>query len=891
MSWWSRIANVFRSDRLSREIDEEMESHIHEAIQQGRDTAEARRAFGSALRRREESRDFRLVPWLDSLRADTIFGWRQLAKKKVTSAAAILSLGLAIGACTSAFRLMDALLLRPLPVASPERLYGLSRRVTDSDGKLQTFDGWAYPAFRQMREAVKNEAELMAISYAEQADVTYRSDVEMEKASLQFVSGWMFNTLGIHPAAGRLFTENDDLKPGEHPYAVLSHDYWMRRFGGDPRVIGRTFRHASPTPYAADAVEAVYEIVGVAPEPFTGTEPGTAIDIFVPTMMHPGAPHDDWTWFRTLARLRPGVAVEPVRARLDAIAYAFELERAKTSGIGAQNPANIARSMAQTLALEPATAGVSGMQKDYRRSLMTLGVLVALVLLIACANVANLMTAQAAARERELALRVSIGAGRWRLVQLVLVESVLLAFLSASAGALFAWWSAPFVVSKINPPDNPAHLVLPADWRVLAFGLALTLAVTCLLGLAPALKASTIKPASALRGGSDPHSRRRLMHALIALQVTFGFLVLFVAGLFVTTFDQLSHRPTGFSAERLLTLDTIAQPARPPVYWEQATEQLRAVPGVEAVALADWPLLTGGSRNGEVSINGAPPGPTWAYFLAVSPGWIATMKIPFVKGRDFRNTDTSPGAALVNQTFAKTFFSGQSPLGKVFAKGSDRYEVVGVVQHAPYKNIRDAILPVAYVPFHRVDAQGALRPIRTATFIVRTATSNPLAMASILQQEVPHGKPEFRVSNVRAQTDLVRAQAIRERLLAMLALFFAIVALLLAGIGLYGVLDYSVLQRRREIGIRMAIGARAGDIAWRVTVEVFRMVLIGAGAGIALGIGSARYIESLLYQVRATDPAMLALPWLTILAAALLAALPAVIRAVRIDPVTMLRAE
>ena len=242
MSQWSRIRNVFRGDRLSSEIDEEIQSHIEEAIAQGRDPAEARMAFGPALSKREASRDIRLVAWLDSLRADAIFGWRQLMKRKMTSAAAILSLALAIGACTSAFRLIDALLLRPLPVANPERLYSLYRQGTGYDGKPQTFDGWAYPAFRLMRTAVKDQAELLAISYAERMDVTYQSDQEIEKPYLQYVSGWMFGSFGLRPAAGRLFTEDDDLKPGAHPYAVLSHDYWTRRFGQDSNVIGRSFR-------------------------------------------------------------------------------------------------------------------------------------------------------------------------------------------------------------------------------------------------------------------------------------------------------------------------------------------------------------------------------------------------------------------------------------------------------------------------------------------------------------------------------------------------------------------------------------------------------------------------------------------------------------------------
>jgi predicted permease len=804
--------------------------------------------------------------WLDSLRADAVFGWRQLRKNRVTSAAAILSLALAIGACTSAFRLIDALLLRPLPVAEPERLYTLSRLgFVDDYGKPTSYDGWSYALFRQMRAAVENQAALIAISYAERVDLTYSSDQEMEKAHVQYVSGQMFGSFGLRPAVGRLLTENDDLEPGAHPAAVLSHDYWARRFGGDPKVIGRSFRLGN----------GLYQIVGVVGGPFNGTEPGTAIDIFMPTMMHWGIAHD-WAVFRTFVHLPPGIQVEPVRDRLRATLRAIDEGKDRV------------------LLMEPAAAGVSGMQRDYRRSLLALGVLVGLVLLIACANVANLITAQAAARAREMALRVSIGAGRWRLVQLVLVESTMLAFLAAAIGALFAWWSAPFVVGRINPPGNPAHLSLPADWRVLGFGLALTLGVTLLFGLAPALRASAVHPVSALKGGEDPHSRRRLMHALIAVQAAFCFLVLFVAGLFIATFDRLSNQPTGFSTERLLTLDIATQRNEPAALWDQVAAHLRRVPGVETVALADWPLLDGhGFKYNGISINGAPPAEEGAWFLNISPGWIDAMKIPFIDGRDFRASDISPGVAIVNEAFAKQYFDGENPIGKWFEGTSgymqgQRFQIVGLVRDARYRYLRQAILPVAYTPFHRLDAKGTLLG---GTFVVRTSSANPLALASILRREVPRARPEFRVSNIRTQAEIVRAQTVRERLLAMLALFFAVVALLLAGVGLYGVLDYSVLQRRREIGIRMAIGAQPGRIARLVTLSILTMVLAGALAGLALGMASVRYIESLLYQVKATDLGVLALPALAILAAALVAALPAVIHAVCIDPVTVLRSE
>jgi len=878
MSLLSRMTNVLRPRSLTRQIDEELESHIAEAIEHGRDPAEARRAFGSVLRHREESLDVKLLSWLDSLRADAVFGWRQLMKKKVTSAAATLSLALAIGSCTSAFRLVDALLLRPLPVAEPDRLYAMFCRGIDPGGHFRMSDSNEYPQFRLMRTAVRDQAELIAVSWTERTDLTYGSDQEMEKAWRQYVSGWMFPSFGLKPALGRLFTENDDLKPRAHPYAVLSYDYWTRRFGQDPKVIGRTFRMGNN----------LYQIVGVAPQPFTGTEPGTITDVFIPTMMHAGVTHDDWGWIRTFVQLKPGATPQPVRDKLQAVFQTVQRERAK--GFVGWPKRRLDNFLNQTLMVEPAAAGLSAMREDYRRALTALAALVALVLLIACANVANLMTAQAAARAREMALRVSIGAGQWRLVQLVLVESALLALLATALGGFFAWWSAPFVVARINPSNNPARLVLPADFPVFAFALALAIGVTILFGLLPALRASAVKPANALKGGDDPHSRRRLMHLLIAVQVAFCFLVLFGAGLFVATFDRLSHQPTGFSAERLLTLDTVAQRSQPTVFWYQVADHLRTLPGIESVALASWPLQSGIGANGFVAVNGEPPHTILDYFLNVSPGWIETMKIPLIDGRDLRASDTYPGAAIVNEAFAKEYFHGENPVGKWFERtsGHMRCEIVGLVRDARYRNMREPITPTAYVPIRLGASDEALS---SGTFLVRTSSPNPLALAPMLRQEVARARSEFRVSNIRTQLEINQSQTVRERLLAMLALFFAVVALLLAGVGLYGVLDYSVLQRRREIGIRMAIGAQAGDIARRVTVDVFSMVLIGALGGLALGMASARTIETLLYQVKATDLSMLALPSLTILAAALLAALPAVVRAVQIDPVDMLRSE
>lgn len=884
MSLWSRIANVFRRDAASHEIDEELQSHLAEALEHGRDAAEARRSFGSPIQHAERSRDIRLLGWLDSVRADVVFGWRQLWKRKVTSAAAILSLGLGIGACISAFRLIDALLLRPLPIAAPERLYDVYRDQISFEGKPQTFDGWAYPDFQLMRAVAKGQAELIAISYAERTDLTYRSDEEMEKAYVQYVSGWMFPSLGLHPVRGRLFTESDDLEPGAHPYAVISHDYWTRRFGQDASIVGKTFRMGTY----------VYQIVGVAQKGFAGVEPGVIVDVFVPTMMHQSVTRRDSTWHRAFALIKPGTPIEPLRQKLSAVSLAFETERSK--GFTDMSPRSIEQYLHQTVRIAAAPSGVSDLQGGNRKSLAALAMLVALVLLIACANVANLMTAQAAARAREMALRVSIGAGRWRLVQMVLVESALLATMAAAVGAFFAWWSAPVVVAMINPPDDPARLFLPLDWRVLGFGAALTTGVILLFGLSPALRASAVKPASALKGGDNPHSRRRFMHALIAVQVSFCFLVLFVAGLFVRTFDRLTNLPTGFSADRILNLETEALHREPTTLWQQTAEHLRSVPGVDSVTIANRTLLGGDSWNDEICIDGGPPSDDLTFFMKISPGWLNQMKIQLAGGRDFTDLDRFPGSAIVSETFAKRYFPGRNPLGQTFEQAGPmgerpRLRIVGIARDARYRGLRDVNPPVAYVPFLSLDEKGADERVRFGTIVVRAAGPIPAALGQALRKEVHRLQPEMRVSNVRVQVEVNRALTVRERLLAALASFFAIVALLLAGVGLYGVLDYSVLQRRRELGIRLAVGAQPGHIARSVTTEIFAMVLVGAIAGVWIGTSSARYLEMLLFQVKPSDSDVLALPTLAILIAALVAAAPAVIRAIRIDPVTMLRVE
>jgi predicted permease len=894
MSLLSRIANVFRPNRLNAEIDEELQSHLDEAIAQGRDPDEVRRAFGSVLRQREASHQVRVLGWLESLRADLRFGWRQLKRNRVTSIAAVLSLALGIGSCVAAFRLIDALLWRPLPIAGAGKLYVLTHKMTGFNGKPLEDDHWATPEYNLMRDAVradlKDQADLIAISDADRIDITWSNDDEMEKAHVAFVSGNMFLVFGNEPTLGRLLTPADDRGAGASPYAVLSWDYWNHRFGRDPQVVGRPLYIGGQT----------FEVVGVGPRDFTGTEKGTVTDLFLPIGVDRFATQDNMMWHRIFLMLKPGInpatSLEPLRLHLSAVNRAYGADCATC--FRGTTPAAIKRYLDQKLAFYPAGAGISDLQKDYRRSLAILGLLVALVLLIACVNVANMMTAQAAARAHEMALRISIGAGRRRLVQLILCQSALLALLASGLGALFAAWSAPFVLSLVNPPDNPARLALPADWRVLLFGFGVILVVVLLLGLLPALLASAVRPVAALKGGLDPHSPRRLMRGGIGLQVAFCFLVLFLSSLFVASFQRLENRPLGFSTDRLLLLQTVAGKGQLPVVWNQTAEVLRAVPGVDSVAISRWPLLGRIAINSDISINGAPPSPTPGWFLNVSPGWLPTMKIPIVSGRDFRPEDTSPGAAIVSETFARTFFPGQNPVGRVFERAANiflgpasRYQIVGVTPDVPDHNLREPNGAVFFIPFDEIDLKSAPSTVDFATFAIHTDAQNPLALANTLRQLIAQRHNGLQVSNVTTQLDLVRDQTVRERLIATLAAFFAAVALLLAGIGLYAVLNYSVLQRRREIAIRIAVGARRASIASLVSADTVALVAVGTVAGLVLGLCAARMIETLFYQTRATDADMIAIPLLAIAGTAVLATVPAVLRAIRTDPTEILRSE
>ncbi len=884
MSLFTQIANVFRGGRLNREIDEELQSHIDEALERGRDPEEVRRALGSRLRTREDSRDVRLVAWLDTLRADVVFGWRQILKHKTASAAAILSLALAIGACTAAFRLIDALLLRPLPIASPDRFYYVATTYFDREGRLDYRDWFDYPTYRRYGDLIKDRAEpLVAGHVNRRQEVRFGESAASERVARQYLSGNVFPSFGLKPELGRLLTPNDDVTPGGHPVAVISHDYWTRRFGSDPSVLGRTFQMGNYR----------LEIVGVAPHGFIGTEPGEITDLFVPAMMYAEAIDQPWSWFRMWVGLKTGVTPEQVRQPLEA-AFLRSLRGSLTHFASDTPREAIDRHLNQKLVLFPAGSGASELQKDYQRPLAILGLLVALVLLIACANVANLLTAQAAARSREMALRVSIGAGRGRLMQLVLVECVMIAAFASALGGLFAAWSAPLVVSLLRVPEDPVRLALVTGSRELAFSFGLALLVTVLFGLSAARRASAVQPVHALKGGEGSGAPRRAMKLLLSAQVAFCVTVLVVASLFLATFHRLSTRPLGFSPDNLLAMDVSSQRALAPEAWSRVAGEVHGTPGVKSVALADWALLSGNRWTGSVRLRGQAAEARGTYFLGVSPNFFTTMGISFVDGRDFRSGDRQPelkapaapvgGVGIVNEAFARTYFRGENPVGRTVDVLQKKdlaapMEIIGLVRDAAYSDLREPLRPAVYVP---------MKDREHLTLLARAAVDSTSLVPALRNQVSRAG---LRVFQIQPYSNFIRHHLLRERLLAALSLFFAAVALALAAVGLYGVLNYSVTRQRREIGIRMALGARPGHIARRVTGDVFLVVCLGSAAGSAGGMALGRLVEALLYEVKPTDLDTVALPILTLAAVALVASLPPALRAARVDPVQTLRSE
>jgi predicted permease len=889
MSLFSRIANAFRTNRLDRDLADELEFHIEARTEQlarrgmPREQAEreARRHFGNTLALRESSREAKLIPWLESLAQDVRFGARVLWKDRTTTVAAILSLSLAMGACAAAFALIDALLLRRLPVYQPERLV----YFTIAPGGPREIEVFSYPLYVRFLAATGGQADLFTMGSQYERDIIYRNAPDRsEQARAEWVSGSTFPLLHLHPAIGRLLTPDDDRIPGAHPVAVISYRYWMHRFGGSPNALGKWFSLADKQ----------YQIVGVMQKEFNGVEPGIATDLWVPNMMWPerSFTNPGWGWVRIFARLKPGVSAEQVRLAMQAVYSNARRERVGQA-LRADAPRDaVERYLRTPLKVYPAANGPSQMRADFTRPLLILAVIAGLVLLIACSNLTNLFTARALARHREMALRISIGAGRARLLQQVLIESGLLAGVSCAFGLAFARFAAPAMVGMLSRSDSPAFLDLHGDWRILAFAAGMVLITMLLFGLVPAMQASRVSPGEALKEGGQKHSGRAgLLRPMVAAQVAFSFAVLFVGGLLLTTFDKLSNVDLGFSKDgvALFQVDAHSIPAaeqrRVAMQW---LDLVRAVPRVRGASISEWGLFSGSAWTDSARIPGRPPDLAESIHLPVSPGFLQTMGMRLLAGREFQARDVSPDspAVMVNEAFAQHYFPGEDPIGKRYfrpdSEGRDvPQEIIGLLRNAHYDRVRDQAPSTVYLP---------LRGLNNGTLEVRTE-GDPAMILGSLRRAIDSLHPGIQLGDESLQATLVANQLVRERMLAILSGFFAMVALVLAAVGLYGVLSYAVARRTREIGIRLALGAPQAAVVRLVLAEVLTLTVMGLAAGAAGGLKLAQYVEGLLFEVRASDLASLAIPLASLLLAIALAALTPAIRAVRVEPVTALRYE
>jgi predicted permease len=892
MSVWSRFSNMFRTGRVERELDEELQFHIEQRIVElmdkgvARDAAarEVARRFGSPLRRREESLDVKLLPWLDSLLRDARLGVRMLRKDAVVTGAAVVSLSLALGACVAAFSLVDALILRPLPVREPGQLVYLAFPTYNAERpEGDTFND---PLFLRLREASREHVALFAMSTQVIRRAAF-ADAGGEKESVraQHVSGDAFIRLGVTPALGRLFTPQDDERPGASPVVVLSHAFWMRRFGGDPSVIGRSLR----------LEDKPLQIVGVAEPRFIGVEPGRPTDVWVPyAMYNPRAfGNPQFGWFRILGRLHENVRLEQAQSVLHASFTTFRRNHAPMLFGPERSPDSVARFLAAPLYVRSAVNGVSPVRREFARSLWILSSIAALVLLIAGSNVANLFLARTAGREREMALRLSIGAGRRRLIQQMLIESAIVAGAACALGLLFAAAAGPAVVDMLASADDPVRLDLRMDWRLVAFAAGLTVVTAALFGVAPAVGASSVAPMAALKAGGRAGARAGVMRPFVAAQVAFGLVVLFVGSLLVLSFARLSSVNPGFATSDVLlvSLETVqsvdARQQRTALL--QVLDRLREIPGVQAVSSAQYNPL-GRAWTYGIRVPGTAHATFETTMAPVTAGFFETMKIPLRAGRAFLPRDTNPETStsiIVNEAFAARYFGREQALGRTlegrFAMDNDNavlYEIVGVAGDTRY-DLRQPAAPTIYIPM----------PLRSNGTVHVRAAGDPVALGARLREEVRAASPLFRVTTITTQSAIVDRSLIRERLLALLSGFFAIVGLVLAAVGLYGVMSYSVVQRTREIGIRVALGSRRLGVVWTVLREAGGAAMVGAACGLGGALYLSRFVQTLLFEVTPLDFWSVAVPLGTLLlAAAMAAAIPA-LRVARVDPVIALRYE
>ena len=887
MSWYHRFINVLRSTRVSADIDREMAFHIAERaddlMARGMSEAdarrEARRQFGNRTVQKERTRDADVMTWLESLAADVRYALRALRASPGFALVTILSLGLGIGANTAIFSLINAVVLRTLPVVRPEELVQIT--IGDALGGSVLTN----PIWEQVRD--RQDAFSGVFAYGG-VSLDLTSGGEVRRAQGDWVSGDYFSTLGLRPALGRLITRADDFR-GCPPVAVLGYGFWKSEFGGSPTIIGKTI----------SLDRKAHTIVGVTDPSFHGVNVGESIQVYVPLCLRPGLDARSNWFLHIIGRPKSGLTTEQVAPRLAAIAPSV-FEATVPQHWGATEKADY---LTNKLGVRSAPTGLSFVRREYQRSLTVLMVVVALVLLIACANVANLLLARAAVRGREMAIRLAIGAARRRLIRQLLTESVLLAGLGAVVGVVVARWGSALLVGALSRGSFPVFLDLTLDVRVLAFTLSVAVATGILFGLAPAWRATRIDPQAALktngRGVVEGHSRFTIGKALVVGQIALSLVLVIGAGLLLGSFRNLTTLDPGFRRDGVLLVSVSLRNSGYPAdsYGAVHSELLarfRALPGVEAAGASQMTPISGSAWNDNIKVDGyaqKSAGDGLVYFNEVTDGFFAAMGTPLLAGRDFNETDrpASRPVAIVNETMARKFFNGRSPLGDHYRlvqhdSMSAPIEIIGVVKDAKYRELREETLPTIYLPV----AQDA-KATPYANYELRT--SGPVsALAPAVKAMVAEVNRSIALE-LTPLSEQLDSSLTRERLLATLSGFFGALALLLAMVGLYGTLSYNVARRRNEIGIRIALGAAQGRVIRLVLGEVTRTVLIGVALGLVAALASTRWVGSFLYGLSPSDPATVVGAAVTLACVALAAgALPAW-RAARVEPIAALRDE
>ncbi|HEU4509147.1 MAG TPA: ABC transporter permease [Pyrinomonadaceae bacterium] len=866
---------------------------------------------------------------MHTLLQDLRYGFRMLLKQKGLTAVALLSLALGIGANTALFSIVDAMLLKMLPVKEPERLV-LFKAVaskefsagsyngsmnTDPQTGLRHMTSFASQSYQRMREQAGPLADIFAFG---NVGLNVTADGQADGASGQAVSGNYFTALGVQPAAGRMFTDEDD-KPSATPVVVLSHRYWQKRFSGDQSIVGKQI-NLNNVPFT---------VVGVSAKGFDGTGGvGSSQDVTIPLAFEPQLYVDKqrsyqsgagvW-WLRIMGRLKPGVTPEQAQAQLETAFHQSVTEHraarqaaAKASGgnvIGNLDPTQYPR-----LYADPGGQGEMLRRRYYAPSLYLLLGVVGLVLLIACANVANLLLSRAAGRQKEIGLRLALGASRWRLIRQLLTESVLLSLLGGLLGILFALWIKDGLLAVEGWGGSGLSALEPQlDWRVLGFTIGLSLLTGIVFGLAPAWRTTRVDVTPSLkesgRSSSSVH-RSLLSRGLVVVQVALSLLLLVGAGLFVRTLINLQRVDPGFNTQNLLLFEV--QPSligykdeKLRQVYEQIGQRIEAVPGVQAVTFSRVPLLSQSSSSSSMflreALNATPDSegrltPTGdVYRHTVRENFLEAMGIPLLSGRTLTAQDDakSPRVAVVNQTFANQFFPGENAVGKRFTLDTskpDEIEIVGISKDAKYTSQRDEVPPTMYASY-RQD-----RPLGAATFEVRTA-GDPNGIVASVRNAVRDVDTNLPLLNIKTQVEQADETLRMERLFAKLVTLFAVLAQQLAAIGLFGVLAYTVSQRTHEIGIRMALGADRGSVLRMILKQGMTLVVLGVVLGLVGAYVLTKYLESwislskMLFGVKVSDPLTYGAIAVLLTIVALIACYIPARRATKVDPLVALRYE